>query len=286
LFASVGNFWFTMLRNPSQSPSFLWWRVSVGSFALFAFKRKDRLSSGLAFYSKLLNESLEVFSSWVFCMITRRNLSALVDVVLLFELWILIPQIIPHGPAVPPCFTGEGFQSLGLAYLGKPRHLVLWVVDFNPLNYSLADNAILLFESWFSIPRISLFQPAVPQVCMNNGFLRSGRQRRYCNQPWASVPRLAIIQGQQRLSLNLGITSSSPKSGFMLMLTFDTRILVAIYQFGCRMSNTKVSPQLATLDGPVFISRALCRENFHTYGMKSCIDGCIECLTHYWALTW
>jgi hypothetical protein len=71
----------------------------------------------------------------------------------------------------------------------------------------------------------------------------------------------------------------------MLMLTLDTRILVAIYQFGCRMSNMKVSPQLAILDGPVFVSSALCRENFRTYGMKSCIDGHIECLTHYWALT-
>jgi hypothetical protein len=65
----------------------------------------------------------------------------------------------------------------------------------------------------------------------------------------------------------------------MLMLTLNARILVAIYQFGCRMSNTKVSPQFATLDGPVFVSSALCREIFHTYGMKFCIDGRIECLT-------
>jgi hypothetical protein len=95
----------------------------------------------------------------------------------------------------------------------------------------------------------------------------------------ASVPRFSLIQGQQRLSLNLGVTPSSPKTGFKLMLTLDTRILVAIYQFGYRMSSTKVSPQLATLDGPVFISSALYRENFHTYGMKSCLDGRIECLT-------
>jgi hypothetical protein len=85
-------------------------------------------------------------------MITQRNLFALVDTVLLFHLWILIPRIISRGPAVPPCFMGEGSQSLSLAYLGKPRRLVLRVVDFNPSNYSLARNAILLFESWFSIP--------------------------------------------------------------------------------------------------------------------------------------
>jgi hypothetical protein len=205
----------------------------------------------------------------------------LVDTVLLFELWILIPRIISHGPTVPPCFTGEGSQFLSLVYLGKLCHLALRVVDFNPSNYSfLADNAILLFESWISIPQISLFRPEVPQVCLNNGSLRLGYQHRYCNQPWASVPRFSLIQGQQRLSFNSGVTLCSLKSSFMLMLTLDIRILVAIYLFGCRMSNTKVSPQLTTLDGSVFVSSALCRVNFHTNGMKCCIDGHIECLTH------
>jgi hypothetical protein len=50
--------------------------------------------------------------------------------------------------------------------------------------------------------------------------------------------------------------------------TLNAWILVAIYQFRCRMSNTKVSPRFATPDGPVFVSSALCREIFHTYGMK------------------
>jgi hypothetical protein len=85
-------------------------------------------------------------------MIIRKNLFALVDTILTFELWILIPRIIPYGPAVPPCFTGEGSQFLSLAYLSKPCRLVLRVVDFNPSNYSLADNATLLFESWFLTP--------------------------------------------------------------------------------------------------------------------------------------
>jgi hypothetical protein len=125
----------------------------------------------------------------------------------------------------------------------------------------------------------------VPQIRPNNGFLHSGLQRCYCNQPWASVPRFSLIQGQQRLSFNSGVTPSSLKSSSMLMLTLNAQILVAIYQFRCRMSNTKVSPQLSILDGPIFVSNALCRENFHTYGMKSCIDGRIEFLTHYWAST-
>jgi hypothetical protein len=126
----------------------------------------------------------------------------------------------------------------------------------------------------------------VPQIRLNNGFLCSSHQRRYCSQPWASVPRLSLIQGQQCLNFDSGVTPSSLKYSSMLMLTLNARILVAIYQFECRMSNTKVSPQLATLDGPVFISSALCRENFYTYGMKSCIDGRIECLKHHRASTW
>jgi hypothetical protein len=93
--------------------------------SLCAVRRKDRLSSGFAFHSKLLNESLESFSSWVFCMITRKNLFALVDTVLTFELWIRIPRIIPYRPVVPSCFTGEGSQFLSLAYLSKPCCLVL-----------------------------------------------------------------------------------------------------------------------------------------------------------------
>jgi hypothetical protein len=159
-------------------------------------------------------------------------------------------------------------------------------VDFNPSNYSFrANNTMLLFESWILILQISPFRPAVPQVCLNNGLLCSGHQCRYCNQPWASVPGFSLNQGQQCLSLNSDGTFSSLKFSSTLMLTLDTRILVAIYLFGCRMSNTKVSPHIAILDGSVFVSSALCRENFHTCGMKSCIDGRIKCLTHYWAST-
>jgi hypothetical protein len=57
------------------------------------------------------------------------------------------------------------------------------------------------------------------------------------------------------------------------------RNMVAIRQFECRMSNTKISPQLATLDGPVFVSSALCRDNFYAYSMKTCTDGRIGCFT-------
>jgi hypothetical protein len=56
------------------------------------------------------------------------------------------------------------------------------------------------------------------------------------------------------------------------------RNTVAISQFGCRMSNIKVSPQLATLDGLIFVSRVLCRGNVRAYNMKECTGGRIGCL--------
>jgi hypothetical protein len=110
-------------------------------------------------------------------------------------------------------------------------------------------------------------------------FIHSGHQRHYYDQLRASVPRFSLIQGQQRLCFHLGGDSCSSKSLFTLDLSAFTQILVAIYRFRCRMSNTKISPQLATLDGPVIASSVLCRENFCAYGMKFCIGGRIECLT-------
>jgi hypothetical protein len=41
-----------------------------------------------------------------------------IDAILLFELWILIPRTISLGPAVPPCFSGNGFSSHKLLLLG------------------------------------------------------------------------------------------------------------------------------------------------------------------------
>jgi hypothetical protein len=57
-----------------------------------------------------------------------------------------------------------------------------------------------------------------------------------------------------------------------------TQNLAATYRFGCRMSNKKVSPQLATLDGQVFVSSALHRDYLHAYKMKKRTDGRIRCL--------
>jgi hypothetical protein len=111
---------------------------------------------------------------------------------------------------------------------------------------------------------------------------RSQHARGLCFELASIRPDVGKTFGGYASSLHSFALALATRSG----ATLNARILVAIYQFGCRMSNTKISPLLATPDGPVFISSALCREIFHTYGIKFCIDGRIECLTMNWASTW
>jgi hypothetical protein len=69
-------------------------------------------------------------------------------------------------------------------------------------------------------------------------------------------------------------------SNFLLainLLTF-ARNTATIDRLGCRMSNTTIIPQLATLDGPVFTSSTLCRENFLCLRHEA-LHGRIKCLT-------
>jgi hypothetical protein len=40
-----------------------------------------------------------------------------------------------------------------------------------------------------------------------------------CDQPWALVPKFSLVWGQQRCSLNLDRSFTSPKSFLTLMLT-------------------------------------------------------------------
>jgi hypothetical protein len=160
---------------------------------------------------------------------------------------------------IPSGYSSHGFLSLKLRFVGQQSlHASRAKGLDSPVCYIWASPVALFFELWILILRI-VFWLATPYYQSSHG-----HRRRYCIQPWASVPRLFLIHGQQRLNFSSGITLSSLKSNSILTLTLNVQILVAIYQFGCRMSNTKVSPQLATLDGPVFVSSALCRENFHT----------------------
>jgi hypothetical protein len=69
------------------------------------------------------------------------------DVVLLFELWISVHQIISFRPAVPSYYSSCGFRSLELFPLGQQRRLIIWVVDFCSSNqFFSASSADLLFK--------------------------------------------------------------------------------------------------------------------------------------------
>jgi hypothetical protein len=160
-------------------------------------------------------------------------------------------------------------------------------VDFYPSNHFLwARSAVLLFELWILVPQISSFRPAAPLFYSNSEFqfhgsLLSRLQHLYILQglqchfivrgcfhdPPSSFVRAIsaiiltnyghqssdfLLFGASSASASIRVEFLAPQNPFpRLYLSPFTRILVAIYRFGCRMSNTKISPQLATLDGPV-----------------------------------
>jgi hypothetical protein len=173
------------------------------------------------------------------------------NAVLSFELWIPIPRIVPLGPAAPSYHSGWGLRSLKFFLFGQQRRWLIRVMDSDFMSH--------LFMTYPCATRF-----AGPLVYYSRVFViiyqvyASGHQRHYYDLLRASVPRFSLIRGQQRLSPNSGGSLNSSKSYRTLMLTLVCPNLVAIYQFGCRMSNTKISPQLATLDGPVIASNALC----------------------------
>jgi hypothetical protein len=131
----------------------------------------------------------------------------------------------------------------------------------------------LLFELWISVPQISSFRPAAPLYYLNSEFRFHDHFFRDYNISQAISAIIMTNYGHQfpdSLSFRASSASASirveifaPQNPFShLYLFLFTRILVAIYRFRCRMSNTKISTQLATLDGPVIVSSVLCRENY------------------------
>jgi hypothetical protein len=137
-------------------------------------------------------------------------------------------------------------------------------VGFGPSNYPLrASSASALFECglwslelsssgqqrlyvirlWALVPRIILFGPAAPLRYSSVGFNPSNRIFR------PSV--LSFYSDTDRCPSNLYF-------GLSMLSSHLSQNMVATNWFGCRMSNTKVSPRLATPDGPVFISSVLC----------------------------
>jgi hypothetical protein len=154
----------------------------------------------------------------------------------------LVPRIASLRPSAPWYYSSAGA-------------LVPRIILFGPA-------APLCYSSTGFSPSIILFGLAAPLCYSSVGFDHSNRIF------WPSV--FSFYSDTDRCPSNLF---------FVLSMLRISRNMVAIRQFGCRMSNTKISPQLATLDGPVFVSSVLCQDNFHAYGMKTCTDGRIGCFT-------
>jgi hypothetical protein len=136
---------------------------------------------------------------------------------------------------------------------------------------------------WTLVPRIILFGPAAPLCYSTAGFGPSN----YSLQASSAFTLFECVFRSLESHLSaisafilLGYGLLSFESLFCAINAFEiARNMVAICQFGWRMSNIKVSPHLATLDGPVFVSSALCRDNFRSYSMKTCTSGRIGCFT-------
>jgi hypothetical protein len=184
------------------------------------------------------------------------------------------------------------FDPSNYSPLGQ-RRLIIQVVDFDSSNYSpLGQQRRLIIRVVDFDPSNHFFWPAVPLYYSNDGFqshvlFLSGLQHLYMLQGlqchfiirgrFHSPPSLFVqaisaiivtnnghqfpdflLLGASRASASMRVEILAPQNPVpRLYLFLFTRILVAIYQFGCRMSNTKISPPLATLDGPLIESNAL-----------------------------
>jgi hypothetical protein len=112
----------------------------------------------------------------------------------------------------------------------------------------------------------------------------SGQHRLHINRLRASVPRSAHSRPTAPL---YHLIVDFCLSNFPLAinpLSF-ARNTVAIYRFGCHMLNTTISPQFATLDGPVFASSALYQENFPFLRHEALHRWMHRMLNNYWAST-
>jgi hypothetical protein len=135
-----------------RKPNFLGAGCFSKSFVLFVlFERKYRLSSGLVLYSRPQFDSLGNLSSGVFCMTTRKDPPALIDTVLVFELWILILELSIMGQQCLHAPRIKGVDSSRLPHSSRLCYFDLRVEDPSPSNCLLAGNALLLFKSWLSI---------------------------------------------------------------------------------------------------------------------------------------
>jgi hypothetical protein len=126
----------------SRKPNFLGAGCFLKPFVLFVlFERKYCFSSGVALYLRPQFDPPGNLSSEVFCMTARKDPPALIDNVLVFELWILLLELSVMGQSASMFF--ELMASILPAYCTR------------------AGGAVSIFEWWILIPRI-IFWLATP----------------------------------------------------------------------------------------------------------------------------
>jgi hypothetical protein len=136
----------------SRKPNFFGAGCFLKPFVLFVlFARKYCFSSSLALYLRPQFGPPGNLSSKVFCMTARKDPPTLIDNVLVFELWILLFELSIMGQQCFHALRINGVDSSRLPHSSRWCCVDIRVVDFNPLNYLLAGNALLLFKSWLSI---------------------------------------------------------------------------------------------------------------------------------------
>jgi hypothetical protein len=140
------------------------------------------------------------------------------------------------------------------------------------------------------ILQIVFFGPVMPSKCTSSSCEPSNHPFQACSATMLFEygrlnPRNASLGCYSLHSVRVWADAFSNLSfGLSTLLFQHARILVAIYQFGCRMSNTKVSPRFATPNGPYSYQTCSAR-NFLYLWYKVCTDGRIGCLTMNWAST-
>jgi hypothetical protein len=170
----------------------------------------------------------------------------------LFECERSCPSNHSFRPAAPWYYSSAGVLVPRIVFFGPAAPLRYSSAGFGPSNYPLwASSASTLFD--YGLWSLELFS--------------SGQQRLYVIRVWVSIPRIASFGHQSFHSI--WIRTAVLQISVLCYQCFQmAQNMVTIRQFGCRISNTKISPLLATLDSPVFVSSALCQENFYIYGMK------------------
>jgi hypothetical protein len=182
----------------------------------------------------------------------------------------LVPRIVIFGPAAPSRHSRRDFGPSNCSFRAGSAFETFEAGLRSLESSSRANIAFKIFEEGLrslelllsgqqrlqdirgraSAPRITSFGPAAPSRYSKPGF---GPSNRLFGLVVTSKNSSSSYRPSNHPLLNLSFELS-------MLLNQHARILVAIYQFGCRMSNTKVSPRFATPDGPVFVSNALYRK--------------------------